>query len=163
MPPLYGSTPYVGIVIGSGYGASDVIEDGFVGVGYSLGSYSGGGQVFPLEFDAHDSLPFSMQFMADRGFGGDGAVSALIGSRSPSVSVVNYQGDHPTYNAFGVLVRGSFLDEVTDLTIILDDLRYTTATPEPTSLALALIVATGFAIVVRIRRKLGAVIFIRAE
>jgi hypothetical protein len=138
-PTLFDRTPYVGIVIGSGYGGGGTyIEDGWIGAGNAWfdGGTAGG---FLRTFDSQDAIPISMEFIAEREFGLDGNVAAKIGSESAGTELVNYQNDHPTFDAFGVLVRSSFFPVVTDLTIVLDDLHYSTATPEPASLALLLV------------------------
>lgn len=149
-PLQFGKVPHIGIVIGSGYGNPDRIHDGHVGVGYSLSPFSGAWRAFSPEFNATDPMPISMQFTADNGFGGGDHLTSHIGSQSLVQDVVNYGDDNPTFDAFGVLVWGSSFDEVTDITIVLDDLRYSTRIPEPTSLTLLAIACFGF---VQIRRR----------
>lgn len=133
-PTPYTRPPYVGIVIGGGYGSPFYFEDGFVGAGN--GRRNGGEVAYLPKIDSSDPIPISMQFTADFDGGSGGNIAVTFGSQSTGYVLVEYQNDDPTFDAFGVLVWGSISDAASDFTIVLDDLRYSTPIPEPTSLLL---------------------------
>jgi hypothetical protein len=118
-------------------------------MGVSFGLDWGGGAATAHLSSFLSPTTISLQYMPNGDFGADGKITAQFGPHSISSNVTIFDSlDASSFDAFGIFAYRSIFAWTSDVTVVVDDLQYTTFIPEPALapmlLTMAIALAAGY-------------------